>query len=162
MKFNTEILRVASKKDVFIPSAGSTLESLAQEKNRLDNIQKIAQNNANKYQHNVDTWNNNLQKNESATQLQKLIRGVIGRKRSNLARFMKGFEAESDWIEVRDRSSGESWYYNRMNGLSQWNRPEELDQVVGNKAMMRTLPQMNDSVKKKQKELSISKKVLRF
>lgn len=156
LKFDAEIIRVAAKKDVFIPSAGSTLESLAQERNRLDIIQKNAQKNANKYQHNIDTWNNNLQKNESATRVQKLIRGIIGRKRSNLTRFMKGFEAESDWIEVRDRSSGESWYYNRMNGISQWNRPKELNEIVGNKSMTRTLPQVNDSKKKKQKEISIT------
>ena len=35
LKFDAEIIRVAAKKDVFIPSAGSTLESLAQERNRF-------------------------------------------------------------------------------------------------------------------------------
>jgi WW domain len=48
--------------------------------------------------------------------------------------------AASDWIEVRDATAGEVWYYNPSTGESQWQRPTVLIGIMPSPERVRQLP----------------------
>jgi WW domain len=48
--------------------------------------------------------------------------------------------AATDWIEVRDATAGEVWYYNPSTGESQWQRPAVLIGIVPSPERVRQLP----------------------
>ena len=49
-------------------------------------------------------------------------------------------ETGLDWIEVRDRESGDTWFYNKRTGVSQWEKPDELDGQLSKSANVKRLP----------------------
>ena len=77
----------------------------------------------------------------TATQVQSLFRGYLGRQKAKLCSKLKDLnETTSDWIEVRDRQSGDVWFYNKKNGISQWERPADMAEKVSAAENVKRLP----------------------
>ena len=41
---------------------------------------------------------------------------------------------------MRDRESGDTWFYNKRTGVSQWEKPDELDGQLSKSANVKRLP----------------------
>ena len=152
VEFHSEVNRVQVRDDVYVPAPGiqSAIENVKAERKRLALLEQNARNKLNEYNLDVDRRKNFLKADTAAASIQSLFRGKIGRTKYNLTKKISDFETEynnnntlsstldstsssvngtttiSEWIEVRDRETGEMWYYNKISGVSQWEQPLEM------------------------------------
>jgi len=128
LNFDHEKTRLLQNDDVFVPAPGVTAEDVKKERERLNKLEESARNKRKAYLSEVGERREYLQQDRAMIKIQKTFRGHIGRQRFKLFARLKTLEQgeELEWIEVRDRESGDVWYYNRITGLSQWDRPEDM------------------------------------
>ncbi|KAJ8602648.1 hypothetical protein CTAYLR_004125 [Chrysophaeum taylorii] len=88
-----------------------------------------------------------LARDLAAVQVQRRVRGMIGRFLARHRREERAVEAK--WVEVCDRQSGEHWYHNTLTGESSWDPPEGLRGVVPVRAEQVNLPPLVPSPQKK-------------
>lgn len=146
-KFAGEKTRVLAKDDVFVPAPGVTAQDVELERARLTQLQATAQ--LRQLQTLTDVYNRKtfLAKDFSAVKIQSLFRGALGRRRAALTRRLRELSAGSqEWIEVRDKESGDVWYYNTLNGISQWEKPAAM---TGQLLKTKKLPTIEDKGSKK-------------
>ena len=154
-KFGGETTRVLSNDDNFVPAPGVTAEDVEKERERLQSLQKAVQMRQSKVNEDVYNRKTFLAQDFSAVKVQALFRGFLGRKTVVLTRRLKEMRSDSgtpvqEWIEVRDKESGDVWYYNTINGISQWEKPESM---MGLLPKTKKLPTIGEkSTKKKSKK----------
>ncbi|KAJ1452494.1 hypothetical protein M885DRAFT_526843 [Pelagophyceae sp. CCMP2097] len=78
----------------------------------------------------------------AAVDVQRCFRGRLGRRWAALVREERDVreEVERRWVEVRDRDTGEAWYFNTLTQESQWAVPDALGGSVASHADAVTLP----------------------
>jgi hypothetical protein len=109
-------------------------ESIEKEYQRLAELEDAAREGRRRMVGREQWWSKNLVGNNAALHIQRVARGVVGRRRAWLKMQLDGppdasQETEGDggdWVEIKDREKGEAWFYNKRSGISQWNRPFEL------------------------------------
>lgn len=141
--FKAERSRILSKTDIFVPGPGVTMDDIVVEKTRLVNMENSARLILQARESEFNTQLGALQQHKAASQVQSTFRGFLGRRKVQLIRRLRELsESESDWIEVRDKSSGDVWFYNKMSGVSQWERPEDLEHRLTAKSNVHRLPHL--------------------
>ena len=133
--FAGEKTRVLTNNDVFVPAPGVSAEDVEKERERLQSLQKTAQRRQNEATADVYNRKTFLAQDFSAVKIQAVFRGCLGRKTVALTRRLKEMNGDAgapvqEWIEVRDKESGDVWYYNTVNGISQWEKPESMAGIV--------------------------------
>lgn len=150
--FRTEQIRILSRTDIFVPGPGISVEDLSNERTRLVNLEHSGRLMMQTHQEEKSTRLEVLRHQRAVILIQSCFRGFIGRKKAILIRRLKDInEATGDWIEVRDRQRGDVWYYNRVTGVSQWDRPSELEDRITPKSNVRKLPQVPANAAPRQK-----------
>jgi hypothetical protein len=149
--FNDEKARVAKRDDTFVPTPGinQAIEHVKAERERLHQLEQTARM---AYIEQIQLEKDRSafgEKDGAALKLQSLARGNIGRQKFALTRKLsdvgmldRSEGIKSDWIEVRDRESGDMWFYNRASGISQWDRPVEMLQSLASPSSTKTLPSL--------------------
>ena len=160
-KFTGETTRVLTNNDVFVPAPGVSADDVEKERERLHMLQKTAQIRQSKISADVNNRKTFLAKDFSAVKIQALFRGCLGRKTVALTRRLKEMSGDSaapvqEWIEVRDKESGDVWYYNTLNGISQWEKPESMAGLLPKNKKLPTIGEKNSKKKKKQLDNSQS------
>jgi len=142
MHFIDEKIRVLNKHDTFVPAPGVSVEDVEREKSRLQRLEESAREKQLAMKDEVHERVNFLGKDRSAVRLQALFRGHIGRQKYALNKRLQELSDGNagDWIEVRDRESGDVWFYNKITGVSQWDRPDEMFSTLAAKSELKTLP----------------------
>jgi hypothetical protein len=90
------------------------------------------------YKQDNETKKTMLRQDVLIVRIQRLFRGYKSRK-NNRDR-IKLQENGIDWIEVRDRESGDVWFYNKRTAVSQWSRPDDLVDKVSTADNVKRLP----------------------
>lgn len=141
--FRTEQIRILSRTDIFVPGPGISVEDISLERTRLVNLENTARQMVRERQDEVSTRVESLRHLKSAVLIQAYFRGYIGRKKFILTQRLKDInEATGEWIEVRDRQRGDVWFYNKVTGVSQWERPSELEDRITSKSNVKRLPRV--------------------
>mmetsp|Transcript_21852 Transcript_21852/g.36825 ORF Transcript_21852/g.36825 Transcript_21852/m.36825 type:complete len:1703 (+) Transcript_21852:133-5241(+) len=153
-KFGEERTRVLTNNDVFVPAPGVSAEDVERERERLQELQKTAQIRQNESSKDIFNRKTFLAKDFSAVKIQALFRGCLGRKTVALTRRLREMNGDGaapvqEWIEVRDKESGDVWYYNTVNGISQWEKPEAM---MGLLPKNKKLPNIGEKTSKKKKK----------
>jgi hypothetical protein len=128
LDFYAERSRVVSQNDVFVPNPHSSLQDIEDERERLVKLREsvvVAARVDDTQRSDRATW---VAQDRAAVELQRIFRGGVGRRTAALTQRVQELSDPSvgDWIEVRDRSNGDTWYYNRKSGESSWERPNEM------------------------------------
>lgn len=140
-QFTSEQTRVAKRDDTFVPAPNVKISDVTRERSRLDGLEESARQLAHRYQQEAESRREFVQQDVAASKVQALFRGAIGRQKYQLVKRLKDLdESGTDWIEVRDRQSGDAWFYNKKTGVSQWNRPDEMDGQVSSSGSVKRLP----------------------
>jgi hypothetical protein len=129
--FASEKDRILSNSDVFVSAPGVSAEDVKMERERLVRLEAAAKRKMKKQTAEVSGRSTYLAQDRSAIMMQKLYRGHIGRRKFRLSFRLKEIEKKSGanelmWIEVRDKESGDVWYYNKSTGQSQWDKPDDM------------------------------------
>lgn len=142
--FHDEKTRVTAKSDIFVPAPGISAESVDKERIRLFKLEESSRIAALKYRKEVIGRKEYLAKDYSAIKIQKSFRGFIGRKLFSLVQRIRDINNGNavEWIEVRDRESGDTWYYNTINGSSQWDKPKNMVGKIAPPKNVKRLPNM--------------------
>ncbi len=142
LKFDIEKDRVNSKLDTFYGAPGVSEDDVRKERERLSRLEESARLLKMKLEEEVSEKRVYLEKDKAAIKFQKVFRGHIGRMKYTLSRKLKDIidDQNSDWIEVRDRQSGDVWYYNKVSGVSQWEKPNEMFNRMSKKSDIKLLP----------------------
>ena len=144
--FAKEKSRILSKSDVFISAPGVTAADVEKERIRLQKLEETGRLKSRKQEREVQSRSVDLIKLKAIIRIQQLYRGHLGRRKYRLSARLKQLEDEAGnstalmWIEVRDRESGDVWYYNRQTGLSQWDKPDDMFSVIPPKQNVREVP----------------------
>ena len=145
-QFAQEKTRVAKRDDTFVPAPTVRISDVNKERARLDQLEESARRKAQSAQAEAETRREFLQHDVSASKIQALFRGSIGRQKMHLVRRLQDIdEGGVDWIEVRDRESGDTWFYNKRTGVSQWERPDEMDGQLAKGSSLKRLPPFTPS-----------------
>lgn len=131
LQFRGEKNRVVGRTDVFVPGPGVTVEAVDAERARLALIEESGRQKHSDKLSEIASRRNYLHQDKKAIQIQALFRGFMGRKRVALTKRVRSM-VHGDWIEVRDKKTGEVWYYNTVSGISQWERPRQMQGRVTN------------------------------
>lgn len=144
--FYTEKSRVQTKADIFISKPGISAEDVSKEKDRLNKIEESARLKRMTYDAEVESRREFYAQDTSVTKLQSLFRGHVGRQKFTLTKRLKEMteDAACDWIEVRDRETGDVWYYNKITKVSQWDRPDEMFSKLAKENQLKTLPNISN------------------
>jgi len=144
--FYTEKSRVQSKADIFISKPGISAEDVSKEKDRLNKIEESARLKRMSYDAEMEDRREFYAQDTSVVKLQSLFRGHVGRQKFTLSKRLKEMtdDAACDWIEVRDRETGDVWYYNKISKVSQWDRPDELYSKLAGQNQLKTLPNISN------------------
>ena len=126
---------VLEGKDSYVPTVGVRLQHLADERKRLA---VIARANAEKAVQRAyastdrKARSHRLREDDAALMVQRHYRGKLGKRGHDLEREERALKAqiEERWVEVNDRDTGESWFFNTMTQQSQWHAPQALTGVV--------------------------------
>lgn len=165
--FFIEKKRILIGDDTFVPAPGKTLDEVENERNRIQKIEDSSRINREKNKDSpvsVKTFDRLSKYDLSVIKVQSLFRGYLGRKKFILCKridsLSRNYDVENDWIEVRDRANGDCWYYNKVTGLSQWERPNEMKDILTSNSKIKLIPitGKGDKVQKKSKSI-ISKKL---
>jgi len=145
-QFTQEKTRVAKRDDTFVPAPTVRISDVNKERARLDHLEESARRKAQHAQTEAETRREFLQQDVSASKIQALFRGSIGRQKAQLVRRLHDIdEGGVDWVEVRDRESGDTWFYNKRTGVSQWERPDEMDGQLAKGSTLKRLPPFSPS-----------------
>lgn len=146
--FKSEHIRILSKADIFVPRPGISMTDLTNEKTRLQCLEDSAREKRRVSSEETQQRVEALGCLRQAMKIQAFFRGHIGRKRAMLLYKLRDLgESTCDWIEVRDQPNGDSWFYNKISGISQWERPEEITDLISSKNNVRRLPQLPEKIK---------------
>ena len=138
--FNTEKTRILKRDDTFIPAPSVNVNDVNREKSRLEQLEESARQRSRRSQSEAETRQEFLQQDVSAVKIQRLFRGIIGRQRCQLVKRLKDLDdTGTDWIEVRDRESGDTWFYNKKTGVSQWEKPAEMAGKLSRNSQLKRL-----------------------
>jgi hypothetical protein len=142
--FTNEAVRVAAMDDTFVPAPGmaSATEAVRRERERLTLLEESGRTKAQSYARDSVSFREGQAQDVAALKFQSAFRGHLGRQKMQLTRRLGELEEGSDWIEVRDRKSGDVWWYNKETGLSSWERPPEMEHMVAAPASLKTLPSL--------------------
>jgi len=139
--FERETRRVTRRDDTFVPAPTVNVYDVNRERTRLEKLEESARVKARAAATEADTRREFLQQDKAAVKLQALFRGSLGRQKFNVVKRLKDLEdTGTDWVEVRDRESGDQWYYNKRTGVSQWERPDEMKGTLSRQAQLKKLP----------------------
>lgn len=148
--FNIEKARISMAYDTFVPAPGISIDDVQRERSRLQAIEDSIRNKSaypkrSQGKYGYDNLSKDLiLRNEFAIRIQRTYRGHLGRRKYLLSKqlqyLVKYFDTANDWIEVRDRSTGDVWYYNKKSGESQWERPLEMKSTLSNSGKLKLLP----------------------
>lgn len=143
--FMPEKFRVLNQHDTFVPAPGITVDDVEKEKRRLQRLEESARERQRLFNEQINERVEFLGKDKSAVKLQSLFRGHIGRQKFALNKRLQELSDGNigDWIEVRDRESGDVWYYNKSSGESQWERPDDMFSSLATKSELKTLPSLS-------------------
>ena len=145
LPFQAEKNRVVSKNDTFVPAPNISITDIDVERDRLSRLEDIARIKQLKYDSQSSIRRQYLEQDKSALRIQALFRGYLGRKKYLLTRRLQEM-IESDrtggWVEVRDKGSGDVWFYNTKSGISQWDRPVALRGVLAADNSLKKLPDL--------------------
>jgi hypothetical protein len=147
MTFADEHSRVANKADIFVPGPTISGDDVKKERERLNRLEESAREMSGRKNSEVFQRTADLAKNRAVIIVQKLFRGHIGRQKFSLTKRLNSITNDIVWVEVKDRQTDECWYYNKITGQSQWERPEELADVVGDKDSVKKLPPIRNTSK---------------
>ena len=145
LTFGAQEATIRDGSDSYVPQIGVRLAALASERKRLSIIaranaeQAVAQ----AYAATEKTARSHrLKEDMAALNVQRAFRGRIGRRLHHLKRDESELQAaiEKRWVEVCDRETGESWYFNTLTHTSQWDAPDALEGVVPSGDEVVTLP----------------------
>ena len=140
VQFHTEKTRILKRDDTFIPAPSANVHDVNREKSRLEQLEESARQRNRQSQSEAETRQEFLQQDWSAVKIQRLFRGIIGRQRCQLVKRLKDLDdTGTDWIEVRDRESGDTWFYNKKTGVSQWEKPAEMAGKLSRNAQLKHL-----------------------
>ena len=130
LPFDAERSRVVRHDDIFVSAPSIDGSDVAAEKQRLTCLEDSARKTQRRTKSASESRQMYTLQELAAGKIQSAFRGLIGRRRYRLIwrlqQVQQQHALESDWIEVRDGEKGDVWYYNRHNGKSQWDRPDEI------------------------------------
>jgi hypothetical protein len=129
--FSLEKDRILANSDVFVSAPGVSAEDVKLERERLVKLEAAAKRKLKKATAEVGKRTEYLAQDRSAIAIQRMYRGHIGRRKFRLSYRLKEIEKKTGanelmWIEVRDKESGDVWYYNKSTGQSQWDKPDDM------------------------------------
>ena len=134
LQFDEEKERVIKNNDTFIPGPNVTVKDIENERKRLIKIEESSKNNMKLKSNEIKEQKQYLQKDRSALLLQSLFRGHIGRQKFLLTKSLIDFDRNdnnsseyNEWIHVIDPNSNDSWYYNKITGKSQYDKPKSME-----------------------------------
>ena len=143
-EFSLEKTRILQNNDVFVSAPGVSANDVEQERKRLANMEAAARRKKKEIEQEVGNRAEYLERDRTAILIQKTYRGHIGKRKFRLSHRLKQIEkkdeAELVWIEVRDKESGDVWYYNKSTGLSQWDKPNDMFSVIAPKENVKRIP----------------------
>ena len=145
-EFGEEKHRILANSDVFVSAPGVTAADVEKERFRLQKLEETARKKKAKHEKETHHRAGDLQQLRAAMRIQKTYRGHLGRRKYRLSARLKqladkeGRSTELVWIEVRDRESGDVWYYNKSTGLSQWEKPDDMFSVLAPKENIKVVP----------------------
>ena len=147
--FNDEKFRVHAREDVFVPGPGVTTEAVGKERERLQALEDSARQAATLYESRIGERKVLLDKDKAVLKFQAAFRGHIGRQKMSLTRRLvelasDGGEPVGEWIEVKDRESGDIWYYNTTTGESQWDKPVSMHDTMASSKSLKQIPKVAD------------------
>jgi hypothetical protein len=159
LKFSSEKTRVSQKSDIFVPGPGITIHDIEIERLRLTRLEETARKKQLDIKNEIQIRKVYLARDRAVIKIQALFRSYLGKKKFNLTKrlFQMNHGKVTEWIEVRDKESGEIWYYNTMNGVSQWEKPEALRGKVSSPDKIKKLPILHSSSSDKSQKSKISK-----
>ena len=171
LNFDDERNRVTAREDVFVPGPGVTTAQVKRERERLQNLEESAREARRREVEKIGERKEFLAQDKAVLKFQAAFRGHIGRQKMSLVRREKNFEiyrctyddisslnttqvrrlkeldAETpvgEWIEVKDRESGDVWYYNTTTGVSQWDKPISMHDTMANTKVLNQMPMVTD------------------
>tara|TARA_A100001015_G_C15017864_1_gene726404 strand:+ start:913 stop:2751 length:1839 start_codon:yes stop_codon:yes gene_type:complete len=147
--FNDERSRVHGREDVFVPGPGVTTDAVGKERERLQALEDSARKAASLHQTKIGERREFLDKDKAVLKFQAAFRGHIGRQKMSLTRRLKelaadGGEPMGEWIEVKDRETGDVWYYNTTTGESQWDKPVSMHDTMARAKILKQVPKVAD------------------
>jgi len=127
LPFEQERTRVVRNGDIFVSAPNVPETAVYEERERLAMLEASARKLHEKQSKESTKRRKNVRQELAAVKMQSLFRGFVGRQKFKLSKRLRDMKQDdSIWIEVRDSTSGDVWYYNRQTGRSQWDRPAEL------------------------------------
>lgn len=159
MGFDAEKQRVLSKRDTFVPGPDVSASDIEKERARLARLEESARAKQKKYQSDVNSRRKYLYQDKAAIKIQAAFRGHLGKQKFMLTNRLKALrenEEFGDWIQVSDPKTGDSWYFNKVTNVSQWEDPnpskgknsnnnEDVWSINKSQSMKQTLPQLSDT-----------------
>lgn len=148
LNFKDESKRVKNKTDTFSATESISLKDIEKEKARLQGMQEASKRKALQNNQDVASRTQDLKQDRAALTVQALYRGHLGRRRMSLVRYLQAVatqdEMPSDWVQIADETTGDVWYYDKTNNVSQWEKPaamkSERSAVSQRKSVRTTAP----------------------
>jgi hypothetical protein len=164
LNFSAEQKRIVKGVDKYFSAAFTTTEDIEREKQRLISIEESSRQKALKLKSESLHRSEYLREDHSALKIQRMYRGHLGRKKYSLNYQIKRVlvtNDPNDWIEVLDKETGDTWYYNKITQESQWTKPAALLQQQSNglpslKSKKLSSTDSKAQTNKKQKSLEVS------
>jgi hypothetical protein len=146
LNFNDEKKRVNSRSDIFIPAPGITVSQVEKERQRLNTLEETARLQNFLLERKIEERREYIEKYKAALKFQAAFRGHIGRQKVSLTKRLNelnSMHSLGEWIEIKDRESGDVWYYNTIDGTSQWDKPISMqDTLLKSKTLALTLKEI--------------------
>lgn len=146
MNFTKEKNRVLKNDDTFVPAPGVSVQDVHAERDRLSRLEESARRKQMELDKDKSDRREYLEKDKSATVVQAAFRASLGRQKFNLTKHLRDMTS-GEWVEVRDKQSGDVWYYNTINGSSQWEKPDSLKDKISADDKVKKLPVLADTTK---------------
>jgi hypothetical protein len=145
LNFTSEKNRISQRNDTFIPHPKLTISDVENERSRLQLIEDSSRAYIRQASSSPSTKSTVFSIDDFyATRIQSSFRGYIGRKKAILCHkiieMSNDTKNDNDWVEVRDRASGDVWYYNKSLGVSQWERPQEMKSTLTANESLKLIP----------------------
>lgn len=126
LNYQHERTRVLHNSDIFV-SAPIVLPKCAPiEKKRIKSLENAQYQNLIMKNKESIIRCGNVQHEYAAQKLQSFVRGFMARQRVQLTCRLQNVDHQTEWIEVRNSAQGDVWFYNRLTGQSQWDRPIDM------------------------------------
>ena len=129
LRFSNESSRLTRNGDTFISAADVPQSAVVAERDRLTKLRDSARAAQRARIAESKRRLRDVRYEDAATKIQKTFRGFLSKLIVDLTRRIRNLSSEEGnnvWIEVKDKASGDVWYYNKVSGKSQWERPPEL------------------------------------